>query len=111
MSIKMHKLELSFLPDQRLACDCFTSRNFVARPSIVLESSLKRGLSMLVRITDEEAAVMVEQRGELHSPWPRQMPSGKWFAHERDVKDWRAARFVSLPPASQNTSGATNGNR
>lgn len=57
---------------------------------------------MLVRITDEEAAEMVAQRGELHTPWPRQMPSGKWFARDHEVKDWRAARFVSLP--SQNTS-------
>lgn len=61
---------------------------------------------MLIRLTDEEAQVLVAQRGELHAPWPRQFTRG-WFAEERDVKSWRAARFVSLPPPP--TSGDQHG--
>lgn len=58
---------------------------------------------MLIRLTDEEAQVLVAQRGELNAPWARKFTRG-WFADEREVTNWRTARFVSLPAASQNTS-------
>lgn len=61
---------------------------------------------MLVRISDEEAAAMTYQLGELNTPYPRRMTRG-WFCEERDVKAWRLIRFVSLPaPDSQHTSGS-----
>lgn len=92
----MQKVELSFQPDQRLACDCFTSRNFVARPSIVLESSQNTedfdmaDKPRLIAVTDpdEADALTSKDEGDLATPFTMK-PNGHLWVDRDELRAWR----------------------